>query len=181
LVTVLIIRCCNSTTGIAKCSSILHAGNLLVYLHKILQFEHWYDQSKHRNRVSYGLSSFPSIENWIPKDRLISNDEKILLCGPTLEVKSIKQIQVCTPITRRWVTYVSAKYEQSLKVSSCYVALKKYSSSRTPQFGKIENLFLHSFADKTTVICELVLPPTMKKQQCGMYHQHQSQKNFCTY
>jgi len=129
-----------------------------------------YDQSKHRNTVSYGLSSFPSIENWIPKGRLISNDEKMLLCGPTLEVKSIKRIQVCTPITRRWVTYVSAKYEQSLKVSSCYVALKKY-SSRTPQFGKIENLFLHSFADKTTVICEIVLfeSPTYN-EETAMWH-----------
>lgn len=115
-----------------------------------------YEQSKNRNSVSYGLSPFPSIENWMPKDRVIPNNEKVLLSGPTLEVKSIKRIQLCTPVTRRWVTYMSAKYEQSLKVCSSYVALKK-SSSRRPQFGKIEKLFLHLFANRTTIICEMTL------------------------
>ena len=41
-----------------------------------------YEQSKNRNSVSNSLSPFPSIENWMPKDRVISSNEKVLLSGP---------------------------------------------------------------------------------------------------
>jgi len=51
--------------------------------------------------------------------------------GPTLELNRFKYALLL-------LTYMSAKYEQSSKVCSFYVALKK-SSSRRPQFGKIEN------------------------------------------
>jgi len=118
-----------------------------------------YDQHKSES------PSFPSMENWTPPDRLISDQEKLLLPGPTLEVRNIRKIKLCLPITRRWVTYTSAKYEQSSRISSSYIALKN-SSSTTPQFGRIENLFLHSFASKTTVLCKIALfaPPNYDEE-----------------
>ena len=120
-----------------------------------------YDRSKSESHSS----AFPSMEDWTPPDRVLSDQEKLMLLGPTLEVENFLKVELCLPVTRRWVTCSSAKYEQSLRISSSYVAVKN-NHDNIPQFGRIGKLFLHSFVDNTTVVCEVVLfaPPNYDEE-----------------
>lgn len=100
-------------------------------------------------------SKFPPVEEWQPSKRMLNSFEQSLLAGPTLTLVPIKRVKMKMPKTRRWIVYTAAKYETSLRVASSYVCVNITCSK--PQFGRIINLYSHTFEGYNSFISKIQL------------------------
>ena len=77
------------------------------------------------------------------------------LTGLTLQVSPIKNVQIKSTATGRWITYAAANFEKhKSRVSSSYISINHVDTLH-PQFGQILRLYSHSFVKESTIICEV--------------------------
>ena len=86
---------------------------------------------------------------------MLSSYEKSLLSGPSVTVHILKRAKLRMPDTNQLITYSAASYDKSSRISSSYVCINP--GNEHPQFGRILQLYHHSFCDHTCIICEINL------------------------
>lgn len=114
-----------------------------------------YEKAKLQFRRSQRLSEFPSLEHWTPSARVLQPYQKSLLLGPSLTVHILKKATQRIHDTNQMITYTAASYDTSSRIASSYVCINPGNESL--QFGRILQLYQHSFCDHTCIICEINL------------------------
>ena len=117
----------------------------------IEEYEKYIDEQ----RASDSQFNIPPFEQWQPSKRPLNTHEQSLLSGLSLTLTSIKRVKVKMPKTKRWVVYTAAKFETSLRVASSYVCINV--TCHQPQFGRITNLYSHSFGGCNSFIAKIKL------------------------
>ena len=126
-----------------------------------------YEKDKAKDRTSQ--SKFPPVEQWQPSKLMLNTLEQSLLAGPSLTLVSIKRVRMKMPKTRRWIVYTAAKYETSLRVASSYVCVNI--TCIEPQFGRIIDLYSHTFGGCNSFISKIQLYQAAKYDaELKMWH-----------
>lgn len=128
-----------------------------------------YEKAKLQSKRLCKLSTFPSIDQWTPPTRTLSPYEQSLLLGPSLTVNIVKAAKVRMANTNQMVMYSGANYDRSSRINSSYVCINP--GNEHPKFGRILNLYQHSFGEHTCVISEISLfPASVYNDEVNMWY-----------
>ena len=130
-----------------KCSDEIYASTCVQYKDLLMEYE----VDKARNKKIKKYKHFPTIANWKPLHRDLSDFEKEVVTGPRSSTTILKRVELREPGIGQWFTYSSKAYESSKRVVSSYVCVNHGICDKAiPIFGRIAKAFQHSFASTVT-------------------------------
>lgn len=126
-----------------------------------------YDRAHCRALNARNKSQFPDKQMWNPPGKLLTEEERTLLMGPSGDIVYYQKLLLCDTNTKRMI-YFSARTPEA-KVCSSFVSLKEHVTH--PRFGCIKSLFTHSFSSEVTFWVLLdVYPEATYDKECKMWH-----------
>ena len=125
-----------------------------------------YSRAHTRALNSRNKTQFPDKQLWNPPGKLLTEEERTLLVGPSSDIVYYHKLILCDTNTKRMIHF-SAKIPEA-KVCSSYVFLKDHATP--PRFGCILSLFSHSFSEVTFWALLDVYQDATYDKECKMWH-----------
>lgn len=79
-----------------------------------------YEEEKEPAKSKHTLRNFPEMSNWLPKNTLLSDADKVLIKGPLYNIKKLKRIHVRDKYQRK-IVFSDSTSESYSNVYSSYV------------------------------------------------------------